>query len=843
MTEGFTNNRGLVWKETRQLFPLVAALFAVGLVLMLVWQMSPDGIDAMRRYAHYIPLALPGLFAVGAAAMTVGQERDQKTIDWLTSMPISPGRLIRIKLIVCTVALGVMWIGCWALIKIELMLGAFPGGFRFPLLPNLNQDTLSTQVIAFLSWHLHTFYILVCGFYTSWRIRNSFASLIAIIPLAFAPFAVVHLGESIRRMRVGTAYVDPLISDSAALAVTLIATVIVGALAWRAAIRVLSPAKADKESGDAHRFSPYAVFGPSAETQRRVPDQPFRSTTLAMLRQSFGSNRLALWGILLMILAGVVGSAGGGLPYVGSSRSGGTVLTFIGLFGVCCLGVFAFSGDGKAERLRFFSDRGASPAKLWLGRHLLAVAVLGFASLLYLFIGVIGQSIESADRRYLYVPPLIVVILLAVYCYSISQWVGQTIRALSISLMVAPAASVASLFAAGVVLSQGGTMTIGTTTIGVAIIIAMAVLWYFLPLVATLMSMRTYADGVQGRRLFAKSVPALVLFLAIPLIPLTTEYFSYPSITSAQRRSLAQQASKANARGRMPSNKVSFQTPNGNFQLPDVNRPVGNTSALGYDDRDFSAAHLANLYADDAQEQVAMCEPNTLNGILSLASFAKVQFIQSPDDEKALAELNDWLDTMTKLARRLRRSPRVIDQDHADAIVSWVADLLDNHQYQKHLDQPAAQSALDLVADTQGWSDARRRAVLVSWYDWHENLQSGAPADQFGGYPINAWSGMYRGGLGRWLFRNHMIDSIAFHLLELLEAEEQGQSSVQQRKTLHELVSGNYQEFEQGPYSDRARRKGASQAALLNTEIRSKYPGAQWYAAWEKELTQNAITN
>ncbi|MDV6034005.1 MAG: hypothetical protein F9B45_28720 [Phycisphaera sp. RhM] len=99
-----------------------------------------------------------------------------------------------------------------------------------------------------------------------------------------------------------------------------------------------------------------------------------------------------------MILVGVIGATAGGLPYVGSSRSGGTVHIFCGLLGVCFLGVFAFTGDSKAERLRFFSDRGASPAKLWLGRHLLAVAVLGFASLLYLLVGVISQTMQTANQ-------------------------------------------------------------------------------------------------------------------------------------------------------------------------------------------------------------------------------------------------------------------------------------------------------------------------------------------------------------------------------------------------------------------------------------------------------------
>lgn len=838
MSSVFFNNRGLIWKEVRQLIPLVAMLFAVGVVLLLVWQMSPDQMGEFSQFGRYIPLALPGLFAVGAAAIAVGQEREQKTILWLASMPVSPQRLIRTKFLVCLAALCVMWIGCWLLMKFELMMGLFPQGFRFPFSPNLNQETYTTKFSAILYWHLHSLYVLVCGFYTSWRIKNSFASLIAIIPLAFAPFAIVQFGDFTRRMLGGGPYVDVRTLNIVTPAVTLAATAIVGLLAWRAAMRVLLPTAARKRSKDETGILPYAVFFLSGDAPRSVPDQPFRSTTLAMFRQSFGNNRLVLAGILLMILAGLFGLMAGHLSHQWIQRGGSFLLIWIGCFGVCCLGVFAFTGDGKAERLRFFADRGVSPAKLWLGRHLLAVAVIGIAALFYIVVGVISESIVN-ETYYSRAPPLFAVILSAVYCYNISQWVGQTFRALPISLVLAPVAIAVSLSAAAAVLPWSDDILMYMLYIlyWSPVLLALVVVWCMLPLLATLLSMRKFADGVRGRALILSSAPALVLFIVIPLIPITVEHFSFPSIKTAQRHSLVQQALQANAMRGLPEGSVSFHTHNGRSAFPgesDQHDPVDPATTPQYDERDFTASQLVNIYVDDSYDNGVRADPETVKGIVSLASFAQVRFEQSPGGKEHLLELNEWVDTMTKMAIRLRRSRRLIDQDHADATESWIAELLVHDSYQPHLDSPIAQAAMKQVADKKGRLAGRRRAVLISWYDWNEQRKSGDPASRFGGYLINGWSGLNRSKLGQWLFRDRMIDSIAFNLLEYLNAEERGRSSLQQRKTIHRLITGTDLNFRLGAYGDRTRRDGASQAVVLNTDIRAFSPAAQWYAAWEK---------
>ncbi len=841
MKEFLFDNRGLIWKDFRQLLPLISVLIAVGAALTLFWQLSPNQYGEIAQYGRYVPLGLPALFSVGAAAITVGQEREQKTMDWLASMPVSPQRLIRAKFLVCLAALGFMWIGCWGLIKIEVMMGAFPKGFALPFLPNLNQESLATELTAILFWHLHSVYVLVCGFYTSWRIKHTFAGLISIVPLAFAPFIVVQIGDSLRQGFGGGVHVTPWVSDLLSLAVTVGAIAVVGFFAWNSAKRVLLPAKEKKQSSDASAISPYAVFSQFGDSPRPVPGQPFRFLALAMLRQSFGHNRLALAGILFMVLLGVIGCTADRVLFEWIRRGGNIAMIWIGCFGVCCLGVFAFSGDGKAERLRFFSDRGVSPATIWFGRHSLAVAVLSIASVLYLVIGMISQSIERESEYYFRVPPLFLVLVAAMYCYNISQWVGQVFRALPISLILAPVLTAVSLFAAGAMMTQGG-----FNSVHAAIVVVGAIVWFFLPLLATLLAMRRFTDGMVGFRLIEKSLPVLILFIAMPMVPITFRYFSYPRISDDQRALLNQQT-ESMASPNFGS-VVSYNYPIGGtnqvaaLTLDDEQTDVAQKS-LAYDARDFSASHVMNISGADSSPGGFTLHAETFQAAVALVAYAQMRFEHSPENGRDPAELSEWVKVMTQMASGLRKFPRLTEQAYADTTEAWLADVLAMDAYQPHTGTPIARAAMKQLADKQGRYAGRKKAVLTSWSEWYAQKGKENSSGEFGGYSMHNWTGTHRDPLGQWLFGDDMIDSITINLLELLDAEAQGSSSLHQRRSLHSLVVGNYGKFEHGPYSDRARRDGASQAILLDHDVWTQYPATQWYAAWEKELSKYDLTN
>ena len=105
-------NRWLWWKEIRLITPLLLMLIAIAVVTLFL----PALIDAgTQRYLNVAELALllfPILFAAGAGAVLVGQEREQRTMDWLATLPVSPHQLIAGKFLVAFGGLVLTWFVC-----------------------------------------------------------------------------------------------------------------------------------------------------------------------------------------------------------------------------------------------------------------------------------------------------------------------------------------------------------------------------------------------------------------------------------------------------------------------------------------------------------------------------------------------------------------------------------------------------------------------------------------------------------------------------------------------------------------------------------------------------------
>ena len=87
--------RRLCWKEFRQLLPLVLMLAAIGLVFQVLLLISESQDTSLTQNLFFS--GLPGLFAAGVGALLVGQERDNRTLYWMASLPIHGQDIIRVK--------------------------------------------------------------------------------------------------------------------------------------------------------------------------------------------------------------------------------------------------------------------------------------------------------------------------------------------------------------------------------------------------------------------------------------------------------------------------------------------------------------------------------------------------------------------------------------------------------------------------------------------------------------------------------------------------------------------------------------------------------------------------
>lgn len=816
--------RGLVRKEIRQLIPLALLLFAIAIALMVLRNFMTANSSDLKNFGRYVPLTIPALFACGVAAILVSQEREQKTLRWLITMPIEPAMLFRVKLGVAAGCLAVIWIACWILIRIEVAFGLFPGGFQFPFQQGLSE----TFLFDLFMWHLHSLYVLVCGFYASWRIKNSLLSLIAIVPLAFAPFLLIQLGYYLRRLVSGARFVDTTASGAITLSMTVCFCIALTWLARRAALRELSPAEppqVDSNLRESRRGSLLAFFRPPTLSSRPVPTTPYSSSVVSLYWQSLHHNRIALAVIVTMIVLGALSQV---VPMTRPvSRYLQLWMKAGGYLGCCWLGVLAFVGDGNAKHLRFFSDRGISPAKLWLGRHLLGMMVLSSVALLYLAVSIAFQSIEL-DDRYRSHSILLLPLAIAIFCYFISQWVSHVMQTLPAAIIVAPiAVGCAMALPASVVPMQG------LLQIHVAAIVSLGVLWVLFPMLSTFLTMRLFADGNRNKRFYVITGCMVSLWIFITLIPAGLAYKAFPRLSSQQRRSLAVQASKAKSTVQRPPRQVMafmHQSP-----LDSTAELTPEEVGAVYRDQDQRPETLLPIPTLTEDSPGVFIDQFRFKRLYAIANLDLLRFKASPDDTTTGDRIQSWVTTMTRLAMQLRKSPRLLDQASADITESWLIRTLSCDAYQSQINSDSSLSAIALVTDQMGRAKARRRAVLVSWAYFDENREEEEPNNQFGGYDQAAWSGNLHSPIEIFLFRDQIVDSIAFHSLAIIDAELAGQSSEQPRRALHRVTRGFDVAFDLGAYSPRNRRSGASQAILARGHYHPQFLIGQWFAAWETD--------
>ncbi len=90
--------RRLLWKELRQLWPLLLSLLAAGgLLAVLLTLVQAFSTQLSLELQSNMLYGMPGLFAVGAGALLVGQEKERKTLGWLSSLPIAARDIVQHK--------------------------------------------------------------------------------------------------------------------------------------------------------------------------------------------------------------------------------------------------------------------------------------------------------------------------------------------------------------------------------------------------------------------------------------------------------------------------------------------------------------------------------------------------------------------------------------------------------------------------------------------------------------------------------------------------------------------------------------------------------------------------
>ncbi len=800
--------RGLYWKEIHQVIPLVLMLVSLSAVLVLMWSAMDVTSQLGSIIADCIPLTMPSLFAAGVGAILVGQEKETRTMLWCSSLPIAPSQIIQVKYVVAVVGLIMMWL-------FSIIFGGFAGiigpasSSWVPTPGNLGPANM-------LYWFLHSVFVLCAGFYTTWKLKNVFASLVALIPIASVPYLTTQLFYT---LTTSGRYISLEESAGVLSVSTLVGIIIMAFLGYRAAIKALSPVESDDDGVGSLKW--LSAWRPV--TSVPIADSPFRFSLSSLVWQSIHHNRIVL---LLLFVALIVGTLCGVLTssvqidrLVGGVVRSGLVA---GLLAVSWLGVFAFNGDGSAARMRFLADRGVSPTLAWLGRQLIGLSMIAFTTLLYALASYwfLGSDFVDPDTN----PNALSMLafgfaLLAIY--SVSQWTSQLIGILAASAFVAPVISFAAVSWLLVSVSRVDAPW-WTLVLCVAI-----------PLFATWAMMRRYMDNSANWRNWASGLAVAGLLFALPVAPFTIEVWNWPAIPSELRAELMVEALRIPAPANTPQ-MIGWGT-NSSDDL-DNRDELSDTEALAWLDKQIdSPKGILSIGDTDIESRIPLeFDRHVFWMGLEAAEYSRVMLESNPNDAENVERIGEWINTYAVIAKRLRLSNRWFDQEAADTAEIWLTAMLSDPLLKNHLDRDFARVAIDVISDQTTRNESRRRAVLATWRD--DVAARATPQDIegrniFGPFAMDRWFEWYKPAKRKAIL-DRSIDMLVAKTIRYLEVGSSGEDTEEIRRELHSLMIGPFEPFELGPYADTFRATGAANDPNYYHQNFAG-PGTQWYAPWE----------
>ena len=788
------------WKETRQLFPLVVVLVVVAVLIMALNSVSASllGVAKLRVPGEVILLVFPGLFAVGAGPLLVGQERTNRTMDWLALLPISIPRLFWTKLLVGAVGLALMWV--ITLCAISLL------GLRS--VSGWEVDERSGTTYRYAVWLSHSVYVLLSGFFVAWWIRNQFHSLIALVPIAFAPMLLTSLAASISGRRLMTPEVD-----WGVFALTLIGIAVMLPLSYWAGARALGPAKALTDRQTRKAITGQALVGGRADGFVQTPT--FRTEFASLVWQTIRSAQ-SVW----MILIGALLVSFAILLWLeaAASRTGHNSFSLVipslllVMVAISWMGVCVFKQDGGGDRIRFLADRGIDPWKVYVARQIVPIAIISGSMFLYGVWQVTRPWHDGKSSSQLPIPPFLVLTVCALICWSISQWISQLFRTLLLSVIFAPLMSLITI----------GWMVYCCLAIGFPLwAVSTAIV---VPLLATLVLMPRYMDSRNRPVLYAVAGLVVAILVGAPIVNAAMIVLRVPVLDKQKRAALFDEASDlvdelpdvlAN-----PISRADRKTAKSRANIVGQDslreriglsvKAYGANSAEWLDGLEAIANDPGKTFSVDSYQVTRWINRFHLNRLLA----------EQAADANVLTEMQPLLTTGAQLLTVLRRSTRLDQQALADQIEVVIVNFLNDPMMSDDLDSPAVQETIARLGTPATRATARRRAALWEWY-----LRQ--TRNDFGPRYLPVLQTQPQ-GLTAWLMPRYEQQCLAA-LLAGIEACRTGKlDDPGWRRQIHSLF---YPEtpFQSGPWSDRYREVPA--AVTLQNDAYD--PARLWGLDWE----------
>ena len=503
----------LYWKECRQLLPAILLLTLLFAALQLI--LTFIGYSSFDPH-WYSWIGIPYIYALAIPLLVVGQERETRSLTWLSSLPILPKQIYWTKWIVIHVGLVVVWSLAYFVYQFFHYWNSSPelptleGGFTL-------EDRFHIEILLFLA----SLYLLQFSLAVAWKVRSPLNSLWLIAVGAALPWLLyASLGSF--EIPNATLYMNVDLFCVIAAIVAFGIQLRFARFACRA-----TPAPSASRSFETMRNMVYK--SPSAMPTRLY------SESSALIWQGMKRNRIFLIGSV--VVAGV--STYLNLNQSTFASQWAIASNFALAFMISSLGLLAFHGERGQGPSRFLIERGVSLHQLWWTRHVLPLAILAiFLGMMETVLWVKADSYFSFNSNstdlldiefdWVVIPRMYVFLtcIMAFSIYSISQWLGQIIKPTSIAILAIPIVLAAySAFVAYLVT---------TFRIHVLLLLCLPIAGF----VATRLLMRPWGDNRTGIRFYLLHTGLFILGLAIPLLPPAVDRLRVESLErSVTRRS------------------------------------------------------------------------------------------------------------------------------------------------------------------------------------------------------------------------------------------------------------------------------------------------------------------
>ena len=723
-----TTGRRAVWspllkKEAKQLAPLLLALLGCGVLLHLLALLQET---SSQKSLHGAALFLvPLLFAIGAGPLLVSQEKEQRSLRWMASLPVRPRSIVISKLIVSVLGLIV----CWC-ISLAVTLLFCPSIFA----------KLPSTGLELLFWPANTFFLLAMGFALAWIMPTAGSTLVALMLSAGVSSVFAGLANDV----FGKNY-----DHAEFLGFLSVFQVVTIAILTVAAIRF------GKRSfvAEANSASSFAWIRKREHSKLAVDrtKAPPLSPASSLIWQIGWQNRMLWVGVSFIALMGLVSVACGTgfLKYANINA----FPPVVGCLVLSWLGASVFGSDANHGRIRFLADRGVSPFKIWWTRLVLPLICVIFGMLVFFLM----YTVSNWSRVDIQVLALmsagiggVGITFSLLMAFGLAQWLPLWTRSSLIAFCVSPVLLFFSFFYVEFLLKLiNAPWWLLIVSIGISF-------------AATRLMLRPWMDGRMGLRYWMSQSALLAGALVVPLIPFLITFATYPDMPAALRRELNEEVKRYEP-FRKEVELVIPVTSDGDENSETKDKFVG----FGDSVSDWVIALERQLSSISGP----IIYPRYARGVIKEAQLMSFRIDNSdPADlpQPYRSRYRRSMILLSKFSIAMRMSDRLIDQEGSDQIERWLVNELLQPGRKELFSDEEYSTMVAALADQTLRHQSRRRAVVIAWYGYLDRWVGQGQHD-FGGLKLPAIP--TASVATSWLVTDRNVGQATAALLEYLESK------------------------------------------------------------------------